>query len=592
MQSPIGLQRPLPPQIGIGGKGMPRPAVMPRPMRGGPEMFSQAFGARRNYAEGGVVRAANGLSLADRNMNPGNIRPAGFMGETGVNSGYSTYASPEFGLRAMSKLSDTYSDKGIGTVRDYINRYAPPSDNNENNEAYANMVAQALGVGVDDPVDFKNPEVKKALIPAMAQFEGYKGDLSPELINQGIAAGGTTDVTKANELLSGVDSFDPSNLFGINKRKVVGTTTTNTTNNKVSEDDKDRVDGRGFVKKLFDIVPTPDDSLSGFEGSEKGNVPQFYKDIQKQLEQREENKKENESPEKIINEPKSMVGDDFGTALDIYNKKEEERVDGRNKIDKFFNIIPEPEDSPPAPEKKFLFGQKGIDILKEGQKKRLAERKLIKDGFYFPEDSLSGMETFNMDSPAEASDEVKKQTEEALKKGVVDANKTKPEGDAASKSTTALSSLEQELLNRQDQMKKDRDFDKYMALAQAGLSIMSSDNPNLAGAIGEGGTSGLTAFRDANKRYQEGLNDILNARVKLASKKGGLTQKDAITAISSIDSDIAKAGENLAKAFNEEDKKRILSEIAQLRFQKKKLMPSAGYDYLSQDVSDSANSKS
>ena len=581
------IMRPFNP--GMGGKGMPRPAVMPRPMRGGPEMFSQAFGARRNYAEGGVIRAANGLSLADRNMNPGNIRPAGFMGETGVNSGYSTYASPEFGLRAMSKLSDTYSDKGIGTVRDYINRYAPPSDNNENNEAYANMVAQALGVGVDDPVDFKNPEVKKALIPAMAQFEGYKGDLSPELINQGIAAGGTTDVTKANELLSGVDSFDPSNLFGINKRKVVGTTTTNTTNNKVSEDDKDRVDGRGFVKKLFDIVPTPDDSLSGFEGSEKGNVPQFYKDIQKQLEQREENKKENESPEKIINEPKSMVGDDFDTALDIYNKKEEERVDGRNKIDKFFNKIPEPEDSPPAPEKKFLFGQKGIDILKEGQKKRLAERKLIKDKFYFPEDSLSGMETFNMDSPAEASDEVKKQTEEALKKGVVDANKTKPEGDAASKSTTVLSSLEQELLNRQDQMKKDRDFDKYMALAQAGLSIMSSDNPTLAGAIGEGGTSGLTAFRDANKRYQEGLNDILNARVKLANKKGGLTQKDAITAISSIDSDIASLMKENEKSFDEATKKQIADKIAQLEFQKEGLMTTAGYSRLSRNVSDSAS---
>ena len=155
--------------------------------------------------------------------------------------------------------------------------------------------------------------------------------------------------------------------------------------------------------------------------------------------------------------------------------------------------------------------------------------------------------------------------------------------------TTALTSLEQELLNRQDQMKKDRDFDKYMALAQAGLSIMSSDNPTLAGAIGEGGTSGLTAFRDANKRYQEGLNDILNARVKLANKKSGLTQKDAITAISSIDSDIASLMKENEKSFDKATKKQIADKIAQLEFQKEGLMTTAGYSRLSRNVSDSAS---
>ena len=42
---------------------------------------------------------------------------------------------------------------------------------------------------------------------------------------------------------------------------------------------------------------------------------------------------------------------------------------------------------------------------------------------------------------------------------------------------------------------------------------MASDKPTLAGAIGEGGTAGLTAFREAQERYQDGLNDILNARL-------------------------------------------------------------------------------
>ena len=131
-----------------------------------------------------------------------------------------------------------------------------------------------------------------------------------------------------------------------------------------------------------------------------------------------------------------------------------------------------------------------------------------------------------------------------------------------------------------------------MALAQAGLAIMSSDKPTLAGAIGEGGTAGLTAFREAQERYQEGLNDILNARVKLASKKSGLTQKEAISAISNIDSTIAKLDENLTKTFDEEKKNQILARIAQLNFQKRGLMGTAGFDYLPVNVSDSAAAKS
>ena len=128
-----------------------------------------------------------------------------------------------------------------------------------------------------------------------------------------------------------------------------------------------------------------------------------------------------------------------------------------------------------------------------------------------------------------------------------------------------------------------------MALAQAGLGILASDKPTLAQAVGEGGMKGLDAFREANKRYEEGLTDILNARVKLkAAKKTGLSQKDAITAISSIDSDIAKLDENLTKEYDESRKSQILAKIAQLNFQKRGLMPLAGYSYLPQDVSDSA----
>jgi hypothetical protein len=185
-----------------------------------------------------------------------------------------------------------------------------------------------------------------------------------------------------------------------------------------------------------------------------------------------------------------------------------------------------------------------------------------------------------------ATTEEKKEDTDAIIKS--EADKTAKEVSATPKTLT----LEEELAKRQAGLDKDRNFDKYMALAQAGLGILASDKPTLAQAVGEGGMKGLDAFREANKRYEEGLTDILNARVKLkAAKKTGLSQKDAITAISSIDSDIAKLDENLTKEYDESRKSQILAKIAQLNFQKRGLMPLAGYSYLPQDVSDSAAAK-
>ena len=94
--------------------------------------------------------------------------------------------------------------------------------------------------------------------------------------------------------------------------------------------------------------------------------------------------------------------------------------------------------------------------------------------------------------------------------------------------TYNVSQIEQEILALQKQMKSDRDADKWLAIAQAGLAIMASDNPTLAGAIGEGGLDGLKAFRDANDRYQEGVIDLINARAKLKGKTGGFTVNQMI----------------------------------------------------------------
>ena len=152
--------------------------------------------------------------------------------------------------------------------------------------------------------------------------------------------------------------------------------------------------------------------------------------------------------------------------------------------------------------------------------------------------------------------------------------------------------IEQELRNRQASIESDRDFARNMALVQAGLGILASDKPTLAQAVGEGGQQGLTAFTDANKAYQEGLTDVLNARSKLqqarikASGKGTLDRKGALAALSSYNNDIAAIRKQISDineaAYNnptDEQKVQIASlmeELNRLRFEQSQLYDSAG----------------
>ena len=151
--------------------------------------------------------------------------------------------------------------------------------------------------------------------------------------------------------------------------------------------------------------------------------------------------------------------------------------------------------------------------------------------------------------------------------------------------------IEQELRNRQASIESDRDFARNMALVQAGLGILASDKPTLAQAVGEGGQQGLTAFTDANKAYQEGLTDVLNARSKLqqarikASGKGTLDRKGALAAISSYNNDIAAIRKQISDVSTsyEGDPREIPQKLAaleeelnRLRFEQSQLYDAAG----------------
>ena len=104
----------------------------------------------------------------------------------------------------------------------------------------------------------------------------------------------------------------------------------------------------------------------------------------------------------------------------------------------------------------------------------------------------------------------------------------------------ASSSLEAEILKLQSDMQKSREQAKGLAIAQAGLALMSSDNPTLLGAAGEAGVSGLKAFRESQDRYQEGVIDLINARAKLAKdgKSKGLTASSAVSRLKTVEEEL------------------------------------------------------
>lgn len=123
-----------------------------------------------------------------RNFNPGNIRHAKDVRWQGMavaqgDTAFVQFTAPRWGIRAIARVLITYQDKRlaadgsrIDTVREFIERWAPPSENNTN--AYTATVARALGLHPDhDSVDVYDFEVMRTLVTAIVRHENGPGPL-------------------------------------------------------------------------------------------------------------------------------------------------------------------------------------------------------------------------------------------------------------------------------------------------------------------------------------------------------------------------------------------------------------------------------
>lgn len=119
--------------------------------------------------------------------NPGCIRRNTIVwdgqADTQTDPDFVTFIAPEWGLRAIVKILDSYQREGIKTVREAICRYAPPADGNPTATYVAN-VASECHVDADAPIVLSVYRVP--LVRAIVKQESGSWPYTDQLLAQAI----------------------------------------------------------------------------------------------------------------------------------------------------------------------------------------------------------------------------------------------------------------------------------------------------------------------------------------------------------------------------------------------------------------------
>lgn len=136
------------------------------------------------------------ITRGERNSNPGNIdrnatKWKGMSPDQSGDKRFVVFTSPVWGIRALAKLLLTYSTlypqdtaRDIDTVREIVNRWAPPVENDTG--AYVKAVAQGVDVGPDEAIDVTDEAVMKKLTVAIITHENGRCVYDDDLLTDGI----------------------------------------------------------------------------------------------------------------------------------------------------------------------------------------------------------------------------------------------------------------------------------------------------------------------------------------------------------------------------------------------------------------------
>lgn len=154
-----------------------------------PEEFMRTAGEPSEV--GGAVRYGGGNATGPvglRNNNPGNLIKTSntWDGEIKGDGRFSSFATPEHGLRALCKNLLAYNKRGYTTVEQIIGRWAPPNENDT--AAYTAAVSRALGVPADKRLDLTDINTLTALCASITRHENGSNPYSQEQITTGAMA--------------------------------------------------------------------------------------------------------------------------------------------------------------------------------------------------------------------------------------------------------------------------------------------------------------------------------------------------------------------------------------------------------------------
>ena len=129
-----------------------------------------------------------------RNNNPGNIdynKNNQWRGQIGIetsaiNPRFAKFDKPENGIRALAKLLLNYQRlHKLNTVREIINRWAPPVENVTS--AYVTACAQDLGVDQNEGINLSDRQLLKLLTVAIIKHENGSQPYPDFVIDTGIS---------------------------------------------------------------------------------------------------------------------------------------------------------------------------------------------------------------------------------------------------------------------------------------------------------------------------------------------------------------------------------------------------------------------
>jgi hypothetical protein len=135
-----------------------------------------------------------------RNNNPGNIdyNPRNdWQGQLppdpAIEKRFARFDSPENGIRALAKLLINYRGKdgmpgiglkGIDTVRETINRWAPSVENET--EAYIKAVSVAAGVLSNEQIDIRDRRILLGVVTAIIKHENGSMPYAQAVVAEGV----------------------------------------------------------------------------------------------------------------------------------------------------------------------------------------------------------------------------------------------------------------------------------------------------------------------------------------------------------------------------------------------------------------------